>query len=81
MGGADGLETITAMAACLAPADKIRLIERVASALERQLTASRLIPRRSLHGWCADLGVAPSAGQIDEARHDVWGSFPREDIS
>jgi len=75
MDEARGLETIAAMADCLAPQDKIRLIERVASALERELVTSRLTQRRSLYGWCADLGAAPSEQEIDEARRAVWGNY------
>jgi hypothetical protein len=39
------------------------------------------LPRRSLRGLCADLGVDISAEEIDAARRDMWGSFPREDIA
>lgn len=37
-------------------------------------------PRRSVKGLCADLGVSISAEEIDEARREMWGRFPREDI-
>jgi hypothetical protein len=37
-------------------------------------------PRRSLEGLWADLGVSISAEDIDEARREMWGNFPREDI-
>lgn len=37
-------------------------------------------PLRSVRGACRDLGPAPSAEEIDEARADLWGRFPREDI-
>jgi hypothetical protein len=32
-----------------------------------------------LIGLCADLGPAPSAEDIDEARREMWASFPRDD--
>ena len=32
-----------------------------------------------LVGLCADLGPAPSAEDIDEARREMWASFPRDD--
>jgi hypothetical protein len=35
-------------------------------------------PRRSLMGLCADLGVHITAEDIDEARREMWGNFPRE---
>jgi hypothetical protein len=37
-------------------------------------------PLRSLMGLCADLNVNVSAEDIDEARREMWGNFPREDI-
>ncbi len=36
--------------------------------------------RRSLLGLWADLGPAPSAEDIDEARREAWANFPRDDI-
>jgi hypothetical protein len=35
---------------------------------------------RGFIGLCADLGPAPSADEIDEARRDLWAGFPRDDI-
>ena len=35
---------------------------------------------RSFIGLCADLGPAPSAEEIDEARREMWTGFPRDDI-
>lgn len=37
-------------------------------------------PSRPLIGLCADLGSAPSAAEIDQARREMWASFPRDDI-
>jgi len=34
----------------------------------------------SLHGLCADLGVDITEEDIAEARREMWGNFPREDI-
>lgn len=36
--------------------------------------------RQSLMGLCADPGVTVTAEDIDEARREMWGNFPREDI-
>ena len=36
--------------------------------------------RRTLVGLCADLGPAPSAEEIDEARREIWAAFPRDDV-
>jgi hypothetical protein len=37
-------------------------------------------PRRSLKGLWADLGVQITEADIAEARREMWGNFPREDI-
>jgi len=36
-------------------------------------------PTHPLIGLCADLGAAPSAEDIDEARREMWARFPRDD--
>ncbi len=38
-------------------------------------------PRRSILGLGAKFGPAPSAEEIDEARREMWSSFPRDDIA
>ena len=38
-------------------------------------------PARSLYGLWADLGPGPSGPAIDEARQEMWGTFPRRDIA
>jgi hypothetical protein len=70
------------MAAALSlPAmDKLRLIEHLASALEKDVAGVKPTPKRSLFGALAHLGPAPSAEEIDEARREAWANFPREDI-
>ncbi len=37
-------------------------------------------PHRSLMGIGADLGVKITREDIDEARREMWGDFPREDF-
>jgi hypothetical protein len=37
-------------------------------------------PLRSIAGLCEDLGSDISAEDIDQARREMWGNFPREDI-
>lgn len=59
--------------------DKVRLIERVAPEIEKEVVAAHPTPRQSLWGLCADLGTAPSATAIDEVRRMEWANFP-EDI-
>jgi hypothetical protein len=74
------LEDAVELAMQLSLLDKIRLIERVAPRIEKDLIAST-IRRRSLLGLCADLGVAPPANEIDAVRSEIWKNFPHEDIA
>ncbi|HVG17642.1 MAG TPA: DUF2281 domain-containing protein [Blastocatellia bacterium] len=46
--------------------------------LEHKAVANR--PRRSLMGLCADLKIRITEEDIAEARREMWGNFPREDI-
>ena len=74
------LNEVFDLAKKLSPSDKIRLIEHMAPEIERDLLSSHSIPRKSLWGLWANLGPAPSAEEIDEARREEWTNFPREDI-
>lgn len=58
--------------------DKVRLVERMMPQIEHELASIAKTPKRSLLGICADLGPAPSAETIDEARREMWRNFPRE---
>ena len=58
--------------------DKVRLIERMMPQIEDELASATKTPRVSLFGICKDLGPAPSAEAIDEARREAWANFPRE---
>lgn len=70
---------LAAMARHLSPADRVRLIEQVAASLasgEQQAESKK--PKKSLYGlW---KGISISAEEIDEARREMWGNFPREDV-
>ena len=76
------LEQVVSYARQLPTLEKIRLIERIAPEIEQDLREGLhpKRPRRSLLGLWADLGSAPSAQDIDEARREMWANFPREDI-
>ncbi len=37
-------------------------------------------PRRNPIGLCANLGINITAEEIDEARKEMWGNFPRDDF-
>lgn len=74
------LEQVLNLAKQLSAIDKIRLIEKIAPEIEREVTQTTVTPRRSLWGICSHLGTAPSAEEIDKARLEAWSCFPREDI-
>lgn len=63
----------------LSLAEKLLLIKSIVPEIERELVV-RQNPRKSLWGLCADLGIAPSAADIDEVRREEWANFPREDF-
>jgi hypothetical protein len=74
------LEEVLNQVRQLSLVDKLRLIEWVTPEIERELTTEKPSPRKSLWGLCADLGVAPSVDEIDQARQEEWANFPREDL-
>lgn len=72
------LDQILDLTRRLSSQDKLRLIDTLAQQLLQETRSTQ--PRRSLLGILADLGPAPSAEEIDEARREAWANFPREDI-
>lgn len=80
MGHAVVLEDVFDLVKQLPARDKVRLIAWIAPEIERELSQERIQPRKSLWGLWADLGPAPSAEEIDQARREEWANFPREDI-
>ena len=62
----------------LSPLDKARLVERIVPDIERELKAARPTPRKSLRGLWRGLDITEE--EIAEARREMWGNFPREDI-
>jgi len=75
------LEAVLAQAFELSTLDKLRLIEKVTPRIEEEIRTTQAQPaRRSLWGVCRDLGPAPSAEDIDQARQEAWADFPRNDI-
>lgn len=74
------LEQVFNLAKQLSLVDKVRLIQQMAPEIERELVRQTSSRRRSLWGICANLGTAPSAEEIDEARREMWANFPGENI-
>jgi hypothetical protein len=74
------LEEVLGFVKQLSLIDKVRLIERVAPEIERDLKTIQKMPKQSLWGICAGLRNAPSAAEIDRTRHEVWANFPKENF-
>ena len=70
------LETVVEWAQRLTPLQKIQLIERLTPDVEAALQSASPVRRRSLRGVLA--GTSASDEDIQEARGDTWGSYPRE---
>jgi hypothetical protein len=60
------------------PVEKQKEVLDFVESLERETGQRR--SRRSPKGLWADLGVDISAEDIAEARREMWGGFPREDV-
>jgi hypothetical protein len=74
------LDEVFRLARQLSPIDKVRLIERVAPELEHDLVRGSGDRQLSLLGLLRDLGPAPTAREIDEARQEAWSMFPRDNV-
>lgn len=70
------LEEVLKLAKQLSPVEKVRLIEQIAPEIEHDLISRRPIRSVSLLGIVKDLGPAPSAEEIDEARREAWRRSP-----
>lgn len=77
------LDQVVQLARQLTPREQVQLIAQVIPDLEATLSqvASSYRPLRSVYGLCQDLGPAPSAEEIDEARRALFTNFPRTDIA
>ena len=74
------LKQVLELARQLSAVERPRLVELVIPDLEVTLAAASKKPLRASYGVLAHLGPAPSAEEIDEARREMWGKFPRDDI-
>lgn len=61
----------------LPPAEKARLLADISASLQQELD-TKSHPKHPLQGiW---QGINISADDIETARDDMWGKFPREDF-
>lgn len=73
------LKEVLALAEQLSALDKLRLIEGIAPQIEQALVpTTQPAPRESLYGLWRGLNITDE--DIAEARREMWGNFPREDI-
>jgi hypothetical protein len=73
------LEEVLASVRQLSPVDRARLIERIVPDIERELKSARRAEPESLRGLWRGLDI--TVEDIAEARREMWGSFPRKDLS
>ena len=72
------LDEVLSLAKQLSPVDKVRLFEKLAPEIERDLQATQTTPRKSLRGlW---KGVNVTDEDIAEVRREMWANFPRSDV-
>ncbi|MCP9493158.1 MAG: DUF2281 domain-containing protein [Pyrinomonadaceae bacterium MAG19_C2-C3] len=62
------------------PYDKQQEVLDFVEFIAQKSESQNKIPRRSLRGLWADLGLEVTAEDIDEARREMWSNFPHEDI-
>ena len=72
------LDEIVELTKQLSLVDKVRLIEVLAPQIERELSASEPAQRTPLRGLWKGLDVKEQ--DIAEARSEMWGNFPHEDL-
>lgn len=72
------LEDVLHLAMRLSVLDKVRLVERIAPEIERDLQATQPEPCESLRGIWQGLDITDE--DIAEVRREMWGNFPREDF-
>jgi hypothetical protein len=69
-------EQVLQSALRLSPRQKAQLAEKLIHDVTQLFEVPK--PRRSLHGVLKEVSI--SAEEIDEAQHEMWGNFPREDF-
>ena len=72
------LEDILATTRELTPADKVRLIERLSVEVRSQMQKAGADKLRPLRGIWHQANT--SSEDIDEARREMWGNVPRQNI-
>jgi hypothetical protein len=71
------LDQIKELLTKLTPQEKAEAVALLGAALKAELPEAAPTRRHSARGLWAELGTAPSAEDIDQARREMWGNFPR----
>ncbi|GAB4508999.1 MAG: hypothetical protein OHK0046_03140 [Anaerolineae bacterium] len=72
------VDEINAQTDTLSPAQKLPVLEHLASVLREEVLDRKL--KRSLWRLCEDLGPVPSDKDIAEIRREMWSDFPRKEF-
>jgi hypothetical protein len=72
------LEQALKMVTMLSTMEKLKLIQQLSTQIELELKLTQQKPRKSLRGLWRGLNI--SEAEIAEARHEMRGNFPRENI-
>jgi hypothetical protein len=72
------VESVLSITEQLSTVDKVRLIERIAPQIARDLKTTHKKPRKSLRGLWSGINIP--AEEIDAVRREMWKNFPRDDI-
>lgn len=75
------LERVKQLATQLSRAERMRLAGWLEATLDNDVAPSSQPSSRSLYGLLADLESSPTEADIDQARQEIWATFPREDIA
>ncbi|MGF1504106.1 MAG: hypothetical protein ACFB51_03055 [Anaerolineae bacterium] len=74
----DTFEQVMELARGLSALERVKLAREMMATLETDLQEGARQPKKSLYGLWS--GVDVSSEDIEEARREMWGNFPREDI-
>lgn len=71
------LEQIKELAIELTLSEQAELVKWLQTKMHSEQSAK---PKKSLYGLWADQGIDISTEDIENARREMWGNFPRDDI-
>lgn len=72
------LETVLESTRMLSIVEKVKLIQQLTAQIESEIKITQNKQRKSLRGLWRGLDIKEE--EINKARNEMWGIFPREDI-